>query len=279
MRIVVCLKLIADPDIVEFDIHTEELGNIHLVLDPIDHYVLEEGLGLREKWGGEVITVSVAPEAGDEILRNALLYGADRAIRLWHDKLLGADTWLVSQVIKEGLETIGFDLILCGAISKDTGSGLMVSALAHHLNIASTTGIIDLEVTGDKKLLAHKNLSKGERETYSLELPAVLGVEEGINEPRYVAPFSRTYREGMKKQVEFLEASLSGLKKKQLITNLRFTQSRPRVKVGIDISALSMQEKLKMMRGELGREKEEIFEGSPEGAARKILAQLREALK
>ncbi|MDH5781841.1 MAG: hypothetical protein OEZ07_04650 [Dehalococcoidia bacterium] len=278
MKIVVCLKLIADPDIIEFDITTEKLGSIYLGLDPIDYYVLEEGLALRQKWGGEVIAVSVAPKAGDEILRNALLYGANRAIRLWHDELQGADTWLVSQVIKEGLEKIGFDLILCGARSKDTGSGFMVSALAHHLNIASATGIINLEVSSDKKLTAHKKLPRGQRETYSLELPAVLGIEEGINEPRYVAPFSKTYREGMRKEVEFSEASLSGLKGKQLITSLRFTQPRPRVKVGINISALSMQEKLKLMRGELGREKE-LFEGLPEEAAKKIFARLREILK
>ena len=105
-----------------------------------------------------------------------------------------------------------------------------------------------------------------------------MGLEEGINEPRYIAPFSRTYREGMKKKVEFLEANLSGLNRKQLISCLRFTQSRPRVKVGINISALSMQEKLKMIRGELGP-KREIFESSSEEAAQKILAQLREALK
>lgn len=279
MRIVVCLKLIADPDIVEFDITTEELGNIHLVLDPIDHYALEEGLALKEQWGGEVIVVSVAPEAGDEILRNALLYGADRAIRLWHDELQGADTWSFSQVIMQGLEKIGFDLIVCGARSQDTGSGFMVSALAHCLNIPSATGIIELEFSSDNKLTAHKKLPKGERETYSLELPAILGVEEGINEPRYVAPFSKIYREGLRKKVEFLKASSGGQKENQLMTTLRFTQSRPRVKVGIDISALSMQEKLKMMRGELGREKEEIFAGSPEEAAKKIFAQLREALK
>lgn len=279
MRIVVCLKLIADPDVVEFDINTEELSHIHLVLDPIDCYVLEEGIALREKWGGEVIAVSVAPEAGEEILRNALLSGADRAIRLWHDELQGADTWLVSQVMKEALEKTGFDLILCGARSGDTGSGFMVSALAHFLNIASATGIIDLEVSNDRKIMAHKKMLKGGRETYTLEFPAVLGIEEGINEPRYVAPFSKIYREGMKKRVEFLEAELSGLDEKPLIKSLRFTQPRPRVKVGVNISALSMQEKLKMMRGELGREKKELFEGSPEEAAKKIVNHIREALK
>ena len=71
MRTVVCLKLIADPDIIEFEVTTEELRNIRPVLDPIDQYALEEGLALRQLWGGEVIAVSVAPKAGDEILRNA----------------------------------------------------------------------------------------------------------------------------------------------------------------------------------------------------------------
>lgn len=278
MRIVVCLKLIVDPDVVEFDVNSEKLDNINLVLNPIDHYVLEEGLALREKWGGEVIAISVAPEAGDEILKNALLYGADRAVRLWHDELLGADTWMVSQVIKEGLENLGFDLILCGARSKDTGSGFMVSALGHCLNISAATGIIELEVNRANKLIAHKKLPKGRRETYGLEMPAILGVEEGINEPRYVAPFSKTYREGMRKKVEFREASLIGPKGNQLITRIRFTQCRPRVKVGINISALSREETRKMMRGELGRKKE-LFYGSPDEAAKKIFAQLREALK
>jgi electron transfer flavoprotein beta subunit len=278
MRIIVCLKLVADPDIIEFDIETEELHNKHMVLEPIGYYVLEEGLALRQKNGGEVIAVCVAPEAGDEILRYALSSGADRAVRLWHDALQDADTWLVSQIIKEALEKIGFDLVLCGAKSKSTGSGLMVSALAHRLNISSATGIIGLEVDGGKQIVAHKKLPKGARETFYLGLPAILGVEEGINEPRYVAPFSRTYREGMRKQVEILEVSSDCAKGDQLIKNLRFTQPRPRVKVGINVSALSMQEKLKMMRGELGREKE-IFEGSPEEAAKRIFKKLKETLK
>jgi electron transfer flavoprotein beta subunit len=279
MRTVVCLKSIADPGIIEFEVTTEELRNIRPVLDPIDHFALEEGLALRQVWGGEVIAVSVAPEAGDEILRNALLYGADRAIRFWDDELEGADTWLVSQVIQEGLERVGFDLILCGTRSGDMGSGLMVSALAHRLNIASATGIIALEVVDFKQIVADKKLPKGERETYALELPAVLGVEEGINEPRYVAPFSRTYREGMRKKVEFMETRLGDPEGGRLIKNIRFVQARPRVKVGINISALSMQDQLKMMRGELGREKEEIFEGPPEEAAKKIITQIGEALK
>jgi electron transfer flavoprotein beta subunit len=278
MKIFVCLKLIADPDIVEFDIIREELRRLYPVLDPIGSTVLEEGLALKERFGGEVIALSVAPEPGNAILRQALLYGADRAIRIWHEELRDADTWLAAQVLKQALNKNGFDLVLCGTRSQDNGSGFMTSALASSLNIASASGIIGLEVGKDKRLTAHKKMAGGQRETCSLELPAILGLEEGLNEPRYVAPFSRAYRSGMSREIEFTEADLEGLKGRSLTRVVRYTQSRPRTKVGINISALSMQEKLKMMRGELGR-KREIFEGRPEEAARKIYTCLNDVLK
>jgi electron transfer flavoprotein beta subunit len=278
MKIIVCLKLILDPDIVEFDIGKEELCYRYPVLDPIGYTALEEGLALRQRCGGEMIAVCVAPETGNEILRNALLYGADRAIRLWRDELKDADTWVVAQAIKQALEKTGFDLVFCGARSKDTGSGFMVSALAHDLSVASASGIVGIEVGEDNQLTVHKKLARGERETYLLKLPAVLGLEQGLNAPRYVAPYSRIYREGLQKEIEFQEAGFDSLKAQPLIKVMRYTQAHPRVKVGINISALTMQEKLKMMRGELGRKKE-IFEGQPEEAAKKIYTRLKESIE
>jgi electron transfer flavoprotein alpha/beta subunit len=183
---------------------------------------------------------------------------------------------MISQTIKDWIDKTGFDLILCGARSQDTGSGFMVSALSQSLNIAAATGIIKLEIDADDKLIAHKKLPKGERETYGLEMPAIIGVEEGINEPRYVAPFSRTYREGLQKKVEFIQARPNGLD--QRIRFLYFTQARPRVKVGINISGLSKEETRKMMRGELGRKKE-LFYGPADEAAKRIFDQIRGDLK
>ncbi|MBN2060804.1 MAG: hypothetical protein JW882_10365 [Deltaproteobacteria bacterium] len=279
MKIIICLKLITEPDVVEFDIKSEQLHDIYKVLDHIGYHLIEEALLLRKKLGGEVIGVSVAPEEGDEILKNALIYGIDRAMRIWRDDFQHADTWKSSLAIAEILREIGFDLVLCGTKSKDTGSGFMVSALAEHLRVPSATGIIGIEAVNDKKIVVHKKLMKGKRETYNLELPAVLGLEEGINEPGYVAPFSRTYRRGMGRKVELILPKLLKTEGNRLIKTLRFSQPSPRVKVGKDVSSLSIQDKLKMMRGELGREKEELFNGSPEDAARKIFNQLKETIK
>jgi electron transfer flavoprotein beta subunit len=277
MRTIVCLKLVADPDIVEFDIASGELRNIYPALDPAGSYVLEEGLALRERLGGEVIAVSVAPEAGDVILKKALLGGADKAVRLWRDDLRDTDTWLAARAIGGYLLQAGFDLVLCGARSRDTATGLMAPALGHYLNAAAATGIIALEVSREGRALAHKKLPGGRRETYTMKLPAVIGLEEGLNEPGYVAPFSRTYRAGMNKTVELYEPAFPP-GTAPLVRTLRLTQARPRIKTGLDLAALSPRDRLKMMRGELGRQKE-IFTGPPDEAARRIFARLKEALK
>lgn len=275
MKIVCCLKAIIDPDIAAFDVVDEKLVHTYTTLNPIDRHVLEEGLRLREKHGGEVTALSVVSDTGNPMLKDALLYGADRAIRLWNDRLLGVDTWVTAQVLKQNLADIGFDLILCGTRSKDTGSHYMVSALANLLDVPSTTGIIGVKVEKGQDLLVDKKLQRGGRETYSLKLPAVLGLEGGINEPRYVAPFSRTYREGLEKEIEFVEPELDGLDMQQRIKTVRLVQSRPRVKVGVDVSSLSMADKLRMMRGELGTKKE-LFEGSSQEAAQKVFERIRD---
>jgi electron transfer flavoprotein beta subunit len=278
MRTVICLKTILDPEAIEFDIDREELWNKIRILDPIGDNLLEQGLAIREIHGGQLLALSVAPDSGTGILENALRYGVDRSIRIWHEDLKDADTWMVSQILAEELRKIEPDLIFCGTRSRDTGSCLMVSALAYHLNTPSSTGIIGLEIGSRNEIIAYKKLEKGKRETYSLNLPAVLGLEEGINEPRYVAPFSRIYCEGMNRKVEYHKPDLSSINPNQLTQNLRFVQPRPRVKTGIDVSKLSVQDRLKMMRGELGREEKERFEGSPEEAAKKIYQQLKGAI-
>ena len=50
-----------------------------------DAYALEEGLRLREKHGGEVVVVSAGPARVQQVIREALARGADRAIHVQDD--------------------------------------------------------------------------------------------------------------------------------------------------------------------------------------------------
>ena len=131
------------------------------ILNPADFHALEEGLRLKDKYGAEVTVLSVAPKRGDEILNKALRYGADRAIRAWGTTLSESDTWMISFVLKQVIEEIGYDLVLCGNRSKSTSSELMGVALSERLKVPVVTGVVGFEFLGEKKGLAHKKLERG----------------------------------------------------------------------------------------------------------------------
>jgi electron transfer flavoprotein beta subunit len=274
MKIIACLKLVADPDVLALDLAGETLVNLQPAPDLLAAQVLEQSLRIRESCGGEITALSVAPVAGEFMLRNALLSGADRAVRIWDDVLAGGDTFCMAHAMEPVVQQQGFDLILCGSASSDTGSEFMVSALAGILDIPSATRIISLVVDENGgRITVHKKLPRGRREEYAIPLPAVIGLEAGINQPRYVAPFSRTYLEGRDKRVVVVNTVPERSPARGLISAVRFVQPQPRVKVGIDISSLSLQDRLRMMRGELGGTKE-MFEGALDKGAQKIMARL-----
>lgn len=278
MKIIACLKVIADPDIVEFDLAANMLAKLHPVLDPVGYQVLEEALRLKEQHGGQVTVLSVAPRDKAGIIGSALLAGADRALRAWHDSLVQADAWMTAAALGGCLENLDFDLVLCGAGSGDSGSQVMALALADILRLPAVAGVIGLETDNHGGLTVHKKFSRGARETYRLKAPAVLGLEPGINRPRYVPLFSKTYRRGQLKQVEKIELKLGSLPQERRTSVVRYTQSKPRVKAGVNVTALSMADRMKMIRGELGSKKE-VFSGAPDTGAMKIMNELEPHLK
>lgn len=275
MKVVICLKQIPDPAIAEFDLKNEKMKSELWILNPADFHALEEGLRIKDEYGAKVIAVSVAPERGDTVLRKALRYGADRAIRVWNRPLIQADTWMISSILKQVIQEIGFDLVLCGNRSKSTSSEFMGVALSERLRVPVVTGVVGFEFHGKKEVLVHKKLERGKRETHSLQFPAVMTVDEGINEPRYVALFSRTYDEGVRKKVEFKELELDDIDLSPGIELFRISQPKPRTKVGTKISGLSVGSLMKVLRGETGSKKE-LFSGPAIEAARKIAAKLKE---
>ena len=245
MRLVVCLKQVPDPYVIRYDYLNDEIKCIEWVLDSGSFSALEEALKLKDKFQAELIALSVGPVRVDRELKKALLYGADRAIRVWQDWLENADTFVISSVIADVLKELKPDLVFCGARSDDTSTEFVGAALAEKLDMALVTRVREIEEVNRDYIVVHKKLEKGEMETYAVEVPAVITVEVG--DFKYPLPHGERLRMGLKKEIEVYTSSLNPVKPLiDVITPA--TKPKPRIKVRKTVG-MSPEEMMRLMRG------------------------------
>lgn len=279
MKTVVCIKHIGDlPQVHNGDVDLSAVGQAS---NPLDLSALEEALQLRAAVGGEVIALSVGPPAAEVSLRKALMMGVDRMVRVWDERLRGCDSFARALVLAAAAKEIGFDLLLCGARSVDNGGELMAAAIAEHLGLPLIVRAVALRLDGATgRIVADKKLERGARETYAARIPAVLSIDRGPDEPRYSGPL--WVRRLMRAKVDLLTLKAVGLTTPlpaPRVAALELSAPRPRTKIGVKVSGLSLKDKLAIMRGRAGTaKKEEMVEESPEDAARKIKEHLEKWL-
>lgn len=149
-----------------------------------DAYALEEGLRLREKHGGEVVVVSAGPTRVQQVIREALARGADRAIHV-EDAALGAgDASMAAAALVDAMGEEKFDLVLTGLQSDDQGHAQFGPVLAERLGMPHSTIIMEVQVQ-DATLKVKRELEGGWFQYLTMPLPALLTIQSGINQLRY----------------------------------------------------------------------------------------------
>src|SRR5688572_2922989 len=113
-----------------------------------DAYALEEGLRLREKHSGEVVVCSAGPARVQQVIREALARGADRALHVDDPALGAADAYAAAAALAPAMADEKFDLILTGLQSDDQGHAQFGPVLAARLNVPHSTIIMAVEVQG-----------------------------------------------------------------------------------------------------------------------------------
>jgi electron transfer flavoprotein beta subunit len=149
-----------------------------------DAYALEEALRLREKEGGEVVVCSAGPARVQQVIREALARGADRAIHVEGDDLAAADAAMVADALAPPLAEERFDLVLTGLQSDDQGHGQTGVALAERLGVPHSTIIMDVEVRAGT-IRVKRELEGGWFQWVAMPMPALLTIQSGINQLRY----------------------------------------------------------------------------------------------
>jgi electron transfer flavoprotein beta subunit len=156
-----------------------------------DAYALEEALRLREKHSGEVVVCSAGPARVQQVIREALARGADRALHVEDDSLAAADAFTAASALAPAMAEQQFDLILTGLQSDDQGHAQFGPVLAEKLGIPHSTIIMEVNVdpsTGSGQPAAMKvkrELEGGWFQYITMPLPALLTIQSGINTLRY----------------------------------------------------------------------------------------------
>jgi electron transfer flavoprotein beta subunit len=187
MNIVVLVKQVPDTyserKLADSD-HTLDRESADAVLDEINERAVEEALQLQSAHGGEVTVVSVGPDRATDAIRKALSMGADKAVHVSDAALHGTDAIGTAKVLAKAVGTIeGVDLVLAGNEATDGRVGAVPAMVAELLGLPALTHARKVEVDG--------TTVKVERETdegvqhLQASLPAVISVNEKINEPRY----------------------------------------------------------------------------------------------
>ena len=190
MRIIVCIKQVPDTTDVKINPETNTLirEGVQSVINPFDMYAIEEGVKLRERFGGETIVISMGPPQAKEALREAIGLGADRAILLSDRAFAGSDTWATSLVLAKTIEKIGgYDLIICGKQASDGDTAQVGPGIATHINLPQATYVrrIDtLHLDTTPHIMVVERLLEEGYELLELRLPALITVVKEINEPR-----------------------------------------------------------------------------------------------
>ena len=189
MNTIVCVKRV--PFTHEVDLVIDESGKnvekdmLAYVMNEWDSYAIEEAVLLKEKLGGVVTAITIGGEDDEEILRKCLAMGADKAIRIDpgdHE----VDGFVISKVLSEVIKDLEYDLVLTGVQADDDNHSMVGIMLAEHLGLPHAAVVNGLAVKAGEATVSVE-LEGGMDEISKIRLPALLSIQTGINEPRYVS--------------------------------------------------------------------------------------------
>ena len=191
MNVAVCVKPVPDPkhyDKITIDPETKLLKRqgAPMVINPVDKNAIEAALQLKERFGGKVVLVSMAPPDARETLIEGLAMGADEACLLSDRAFVGSDTLATARVLAAGLKKIGeLDLVLTGSESADSGTSHIPSQLGELMGLPHLNCLTELNL--EDSILKMKTKIENGYVEYEGSLPMVLGVAREINTPRYTS--------------------------------------------------------------------------------------------
>lgn len=186
--IVVCMKPVPDPkrwDKLKLDPETMLLCRdlVPPVINPLDRIAIQWAVDLKERHGGKVTVVSMAPASAEEQLLEALALGCDRACLLCDRVFAGADTLATARCLAAAVRKIGaWDLVFCGGYSLDGSTAQVGPQLAELLGMPDLTHALAVEL-GESAVRVRCKTEAG-YDLYEVDLPVLVTFAQEAGRPR-----------------------------------------------------------------------------------------------
>lgn len=160
---------------------------VPLEMSAYDRRAVAKGVEIAAATGGSCTVVTLGPPSAEDVLREAIAYGADDGVHVCDEAFAGSDTLATARALAATIERVGpFELVLVGRNSVDADTGQVGPQLAQLLGLPFLTGVKELRIEGD---LVHARCEHDDTTvTAEVGMPAVLSTAERLIEPCKVDP-------------------------------------------------------------------------------------------
>ncbi len=191
MNILVCIKAVPEPEqVISFTGKSPVItvdADTPLRMNRFDEYAVEAAVQIKQAIAGTLVdVVTVGPPNAAAAVKRAMGMGADRGFHAPADYFASGDADRVSRCIAGFAAEKGYDLVLTGVMSEDMMQSQVSPMLAERLGLPWATSVVCLRPDAEhSKIYVEQERDGGLIDMMEIDLPALLSIQTGINEPRY----------------------------------------------------------------------------------------------
>lgn len=204
LNIILPVKWVPNTMAVSIDPKTGTLvrEGVPSIVNPHCLTAAEFALRLRDRYGGSITAITMAPPSALTGLEHLVGMGIDRAILITDKVFAGADTLATSYVLSKAIEKIGnYDLIVFGHETIDSSTAHIGAQVASWLRLPYIYYVVDAEYIEEERALIVRRVLEHAYEKYKIKLPGIISVFMHTYKPRRIK-LSGKLKAKMEKSIE-----------------------------------------------------------------------------